>query len=165
VVAVYESDTGIVEAVRELQKSGFDMKTVSIVGKDDRAENQLAGYYNSGGRMKYWGEQGDFWGDIWGMLSGWGFFAIPGIGPVLVAGPLVGWILTVLEDLAIVGGVSVLGAALYSMGIPKDSVLSYETALKVNDLLLIAYGTSAEVASAKDIIKRTHVVDSVVHAG
>jgi hypothetical protein len=39
--------------------------------------------------MKYWGKQGAFWGGLWGMLFGAAFFAIPGLGPILVAGPLV----------------------------------------------------------------------------
>ena len=42
-----------------------------------------------GDRMKYWGKLGTFWGGLWGLLFGAAFFAIPGIGPVLVAGPLV----------------------------------------------------------------------------
>jgi len=165
VVAVYDNDVEIEEAVRGFQKSGFDMKKISIVGKDNHTENQVAGYYSSGGRMKYWGEKGVFWGDMWGMLSGWAFFKIPGFGSILVAGPLVGWILTVLKDLALVGGATAFGAALYSMGIPKDSVLSYETALRDDGLLLVAYGTSFEAAMAKDIINRSHAVDSAVYAG
>jgi hypothetical protein len=60
-----------------------------------------------------------------------------------------------LESAVVVGGVSVLGAALYSMGIPKDSVVKYETAIKVNKYLLVAHGTAAEVARAKDILKTT----------
>ena len=165
VVAVYDKHGGVEEAVRALQTSGFDMKRISIVGKDDHAEDQVAGYYSSGGRMRYWGERRAFWEAMWSMLSGWASFAIPGFGPVLVAGPLVGWILTVLDDLALVGGTSALGAALYSMGIPKDSVMTYETSVKGDSILLIAYGTADEVVRARDIIKRTRAVDSVVHAG
>ncbi len=164
VVAVYDNHIEAEEAVRELQKSGFDMKKLSIAGKDYHTEDHVVGYYNAGDRMKYWGKMGGFWGGIWGLLFGWAFFAIPGFGPVLVAGPLAGWILVGLEDAALVGGLSVVGAALYSIGIPKDSVLSYETALKADKFLLIAHGTSDEVARAKDIIKVTQVAESAVHA-
>ena len=61
-----------------------------------------------------------------------------------------------LEGAAVVGGFSALGAGLYSMGIPKDSIVKYETALKTDQFLLIANGTAAEVAKAKDIIETTH---------
>jgi hypothetical protein len=165
VVAVYDNHAGAEEAVRQLQRSGFDMKKLSIVGKDHRSEGHLVGYYNSGDRMKYWGELRVFWGGIWDMLFGWAFFAIPGFGPVLVAGPLVGWILTALEDAAVVGGLSPIGAALYGIGIPKDSVLNYETAVKADKFLLIAHGAPDEVDRGKNIIKTTQVAESAVHAG
>jgi hypothetical protein len=78
------------------------------------------GYYNTGDRMKYWGKLGAFWGGFWGLLFGSAFLAIPGIGPVLLAGPLVAWIVGALEGAVLVGGVSAIGAGLYGMGIPKE---------------------------------------------
>ena len=60
--------------------------------------------------MKYWGKQGAFWGGLWGLLCGAAFFAIPGIGPVLVAGPLVASIIGALEGAIVVGGLSARGA-------------------------------------------------------
>ena len=89
------------------------------------------------------------------MLFGAAFFWVPGVGPLLVAGPVSAAIVAALESAVVVGGVSVLGGALYSIGIPKDSVLRYETAIKVNKYLLVAHGTAAEVAKAKDILATT----------
>ena len=77
------------EAVKELQKSGFDMKKLSVVGKDYHTDEQVVGYYNAGDRMKYWGKQGAFWGGFWGLLFGAAFFWVPAIGPVLAGGSLV----------------------------------------------------------------------------
>jgi hypothetical protein len=70
-----------------------------------------------------------------------------------------------LETAAVVGGVSALGAGPYSMGIPKDSIVKYEAALKTDQFLLIAHGTAAEVAKAKDIIETTHPAQVALHAG
>ena len=78
------------------------------------------------------------------MLFGSAFFAIPGLGPVLVAGPLVAWIVGALEGAAVVGGLSALGAGLSRMGIPKDSVVQYELALKTDKFLLLVHGTAAK---------------------
>lgn len=50
---------------------------------------------------------------------------------------------------------SALGAGLYSIGIPKNSVLNYETAIKADKFLLVAHGTAAEAAKAKDILSTT----------
>jgi hypothetical protein len=113
--------------------------------------------------MKYWGAQGAFWGGVWGMLFGTAFFAIPGVGPVLMAGPLVAWIIAALEGAVVVGGLSALGAGLYSIGIPKDSVVKYEAALKTDKFLLLAHGTASEVSKARDIMQTTHAVDVAVH--
>lgn len=164
VVAIYETHTQAEEAVKELQRSGFDMKKMSIVGKDYHTDEHVVGYYNAGDRMKYWGKLGGFWGGIWGMLFGAAFFAIPGIGPVLVAGPLVAWIIGALEGAVVVGGLSAVGAGLYSIGIPKNSIVTYEVALKSDKFLLLAHGTADEVAKARDIMKTTHPVEVSVHA-
>ena len=90
---------------------------------------------------------------------------IPGLGPILAAGPVVAWIVGALESAVVVGGVSALGAGLYSMGIPKDSIVKYEAALKTDQFLLIAHGTAAEVAKAKDIIETTHPAQLSLHSG
>jgi uncharacterized membrane protein len=164
VVAVYETHSEAEEAVKELQRSGFDMQKMSIVGKDYHTDEHVVGYYNAGDRMQYWGKMGAFWGGIWGMLFGAAFFAIPGIGPVLVAGPLVAWIVGALEGAVVVGGLSALGAGLYSIGIPKNSVVKYELALKSDKFLLMAHGTADEVTKARDIMQTTHPVEVAVHA-
>jgi hypothetical protein len=156
IVAIYKSHTEAETAVKELQQSGFDMKKLSIVGRDYHTDENVIGYYNAGDRMKYWGKAGAFWGGIWGLLFGSAFFFIPGVGPLLVAGPLVGWIIGALEGAVVVGGVSAIGAGIYSLGIPKDSVLQYETAIKTGKFALIAHGPQEEVTRAREILERTY---------
>ena len=149
VVAVYHTHPEAEQAVKELQGAGIDMHTLSIVAKDFHTDEQVVGYYNVGDRMKRWGKTGAFWGGFWGLLFGAAFFAIPGVGPLLVAGPLVSWIVGALEGAAAIGGLSALGAGLFSIGIPKDSVIQYEAAVKNDKFLLVVNGTAAEVAKAK----------------
>ena len=156
IVAIYKSHAEAEAAVKELQHSDFDLKKLSIIGRDYHTDEHVIGYYNAGDRMKYWGKAGAFWGGIWGMLFGSAFFLIPGVGPLLVAGPLVGWILGALEGAVVVGGLSAIGAGLYSLGIPKNSILQYETALRTGKFVLIAHGTREETARAREIINRTN---------
>jgi Heat induced stress protein YflT domain len=162
-VAIYNTHTEAESAIKELQRSGFNIKKLSIVGKEYHSEEHVVGYYNAGDRMKYWGKMGAFWGGIWGLLFGAAFFAVPGIGPVLMAGPLVAWIVGALEGAIVVGGLSAIGAGLYSIGIPKDSVLTYETAIKGGKFLLLAHGTADEVTRAKDVIQTTHPAELGLH--
>jgi predicted alpha/beta-hydrolase family hydrolase len=113
--------------------------------------------------MKKWGKMGAFWGAFWGILFGSAFFMIPGIGPVVMGGPIVSAIVGGLEGAITIGGLSALGAGLYSIGIPKDSVIKYETAIKSDKYLVIAHGTADEVAKAKEIMDPLNKVEIAVH--
>ncbi|MDD5273769.1 MAG: DUF1269 domain-containing protein [Methylovulum sp.] len=150
-------------AVKELQKCGYDMKKLSVIGKDYHSEEYVVGYYNTGDRVATWGKFGLFWGWVWGILFGSAFFLIPGIGPVMVGGPLVSWILGALETAVITGGLTALGGALASIGIPEDSVVRYETALKADKFLLLVHGSVQEVEKARDILLRNKAEEANVH--
>ncbi len=122
-VAVFKSHSEAEEAVKALEHSGFDMKKLSIVGRDYHTEQDVIGCYNAGDRVAYWGKTGALWGGFWGLMFGSAFFLVPGVGPLVVAGPLVASIVAGLESAVVVGGISALGAGLFSIGIAKDSVL------------------------------------------
>ena len=156
VVATYMSHDEAAAALKTVQQSGFDMKQLSIVEHHHPGDQELVGCYDTGDRMKYWGEIGAVWGGIWGLLIGSAFFLVPGIGPLLVAGPLVSCIVGALEGALVVGGASALGAGLYSIGIPQDSLLKYEAALKSGKYIVIAQSSFDEAAHMRDIIIRTN---------
>ena len=83
----------------------------------------------------------------------------------MVGGPLVACIVAGLEGAVVVGGLSAIGAGLYSIGIPRDSIVTYETAIKAGQYLVAAHGTCAEAAKARDVLstlKPTHVTDHVL---
>jgi hypothetical protein len=153
VVAVFSQHSAAENAIKELKGGGFDVKKLAVVGRDYQTEESVVGFYNTGDRMKFWGKWGAFWGGLWGLLFGAAFLIIPGIGPVVAAGSIVDWIIAGLEGAVVVGGLSALGAGLYSLGIPKNSVLKYETSIKAGKFVLIAHGTADEVAKARDILK------------
>jgi len=165
VVGIFDSHIKAETSIKEVQRAGFDMKKLSIVGKDFHPEEHVVGYYNVGDRMKVWGKLGAFWGGLWGLLFGSALFFIPGIGPLVVFGPLVAWIVAALEGAVVVGGLGALAAALYSIGIPKDSVMQYEKALKSDKFLVIAHGTADEVAKAKSILETAGAAQIDVHSG
>jgi Heat induced stress protein YflT domain/Alternative complex III, ActD subunit len=159
VIAIYNTHPEAEKAVNELQRASFDVKRLSVVGKDYHTDEQVVGYYNAGDRMKHWGKLGALWGGLWGLLFGAAFFWVPGLGPLLVAGPLAASIVAALESAVVVGGLSALGSALFSIGIPKDSVVRYETAIKADKYLLVAHGTDAEIANARQILRSTNPVE------
>ena len=162
-VGVFSSHQDAESAVKELEKSGFDMKKLSVIGKDYHSEENVIGYYNTGDRMASWGKFGLFWGWIWGLLFGSAFFVIPGLGPIIVGGPLVGWIVNALELSLVTGGLTAVGGALASIGIPKDSVIRYETALKADKFVVIVHGTLQEAEKAKHILVDNKAEEADVH--
>jgi hypothetical protein len=163
VVAVYDSHAEAEQSVKELQQSGFDMTKLSIVAKNPHVEEEVVGFYNTGDRIKHWGGTGAFWGGIWGLLFGAAFFVIPGIGPLLVAGPMVAWIVGALEGAVVVGGLSAIGAGLVGIGVPKDSIIKYELALKTDMFLVMAHGTAEEAAKARDMLQKTNPAELHIH--
>ncbi len=136
---------------------------MSIIGKDYHTEEHAVGFYNTGDRVKHWGKYGAWWGGIWGIILGAGFFAIPGIGPILVVGPIIASIAAAVEGAVIFGGLTALGAALVSIGIPKDSVVKYERQIQAGNFLVIAHGTVKEVEKAKEILTSTSHEDCETH--
>lgn len=162
-VGAFDTHDQAEAAIRELKKSNFNMQQLSIIGKDYHKEEHVVGYYNTGDRVKFWGKLGAFWGGLFGLLFGSAFLVIPGIGQVLVFGPLVSWIIGALESALVAGGLSAFGAALYSVGIPKDSIIKYENAVKANKFLVIAHGSAEDAETAKKILHDAAGQEIAVH--
>ena len=162
-VAIFKTHDEAEQAIKRLIDNGFNPKKISVVGKGYHSEEHPVGYYNTGDRVKFWGKQGAFWGGMWGLLLGGLFLWIPGFGPMVAAGPLVSMIVVGLEGAVLGAGFGALGAALISLGIPKDSVIQYEKALKADKYLVLVQGTEDEVKKAKNILDETEGVNADLH--
>jgi hypothetical protein len=162
-VAVFANHEQAEQAVKDLAAAKFDMKQLSIVGKGYHTEEQVVGFYNTGDRMKFWGKRGAFWGGLWGLFFGGVFLMVPVVGQVMVLGYLATVIASAVEGAVVVGGVSALGAALAGLGVPKDSVLQYETALKADEFLVTAHGSAQELGRAKVIVAAAGAASVELH--
>jgi hypothetical protein len=164
VIAIYNKHTDAEEAVAQLNEASFDVKKISIIGKDYHTEEKVIGYYTAGDRMRAWGGLGAFWGGVWGLLFGAGFFLIPGLGPVLVAGPFLFALVGALESAVIIGGVSALVAGLASLGVPKDDALKVESEITAGRFVVVVHGTEQEVAQAQSILDAASPVSMQTHS-
>ena len=100
-------------------------------------------------------------GGTLGLLAGIGALAIPGVGPFIAAGPIMG----ALAGLGVGGAVGGLVGALVGMGNPEYEAKRYEGRVKEGGVLLSVHcDTSEEIARAKDILKRTGA-DDIASAG
>lgn len=165
IVAVFADHHGAEEAVKKLTAAGFEMKNLSVIGKGYHIEEKVVGFYSVGDRIKFWGSRGAFWGGLWGLFIGGLFMTIPIVGHVVVLGYLAATVLSGVESAVVVGGMSALGAAIYGMGMPKDSVIQYETALKADNFLVMARGPTQEIARAKALLSTLDPTRLDVHVG
>jgi hypothetical protein len=139
-------------ALRSLRASGFDMNNLSVVAKEFYDGEPQPGCYRLDGEIISWSRKGVFWGWVLGLLFGSAFIFIPGIGPVMAGGPIVGWLIEAFETSLFVGGLSALGAALLSRGLNKDQVIKAENALKSSKQLLVVHGAESEIRKVKTIL-------------
>ena len=153
VVAVFADHNGAEAAIRKIAGGGLDMKHFSIIGKGYHTEDKVIGFYNTGDSVKFGGTNGAVWGGLWGLFFGGIFMTMPVVGGVMVLGHLAAMVFAAIEGAVVVGGLSALGAALFSLGIPKDSVIQYEDALKAEEFLIVAHGPVEEMARAKTILE------------
>jgi len=156
-VGIYPTHLDAEDAVKVLQRSGFDMRKLSVIGKDYRSEENVVGYFNTGERVKFFGKWGAFWGGLAGILFGAAFVAVPVLGNVVLLGPIASTILGGLQGAIFGGGVSAIAGVLMSIGIPRDSVVRYDTALKADRFLLIVHGTDEEISRARDLLRSSGV--------
>ena len=163
-VAVYDTHTQAESAVKALQRAGFDMKRLSIIGRDYHTEEHVVGFLNAGDRAKFFGKLGAFWGGLMGMLFGSALIFMPVVGHVIILGPLAATVFGGLEGAVLVGGASALVGALMAIGIPRDSVLRYETALKSDKFLLIVHGDAQDIKRAHDLLAASGLASFNHHA-
>jgi hypothetical protein len=162
-VALFNTHEYAEAAVKQLAENNFDVRKITVIGRGFHTEDHVAGFYNMGDRVKFWGKWGAFWGALWGILFGGLYIAVPLLGPVVVVGHLTVMVAAAIESAVVVGGLSALGAALYGIGIPKDSVVRYEAAIKADGFMLMLSGTPSEVERARAILQNMHPTELNIH--
>jgi hypothetical protein len=156
VVAIYKSHAEAGQAVHDLNRLGFDIRRLSIVGPHYHPEEVTDEAAHPGECIKYWGRHGGVWTGMWGLMIGSTLLWIPGLGPMRIAGPLVTWIIAAMEGAILIGGLSAVASGLFGLGIPKEHAVQYESALREGHYLLIAHGPVSETLKAWTTIQNTH---------
>jgi hypothetical protein len=161
-IAMFVEHAQVEKALRRLREAGIDFHGVSVVGKGYQTDQNVIGYYSAGDRMKYWGQNDAFWDGILNVLSGSAFFMIPGIGPAIASGPIVGWIVDSLEHAVGTHEFSAIGRALYGIGVPAKSIAQYETSLVRGEYIMVICGTPIEVTRADKVLSASHAAETHV---
>jgi uncharacterized membrane protein len=158
-VAVFQSHTMAEDAVRKLANEGVDMRSISIVGKDYHSEESPLGYFNAGDRAKIFGKYGALWGGLIGILFSSLFIFVPVFGHLVILGPLASMVVSTLEGGVVGGAAGALAGALSAIGVPKNSILRYESALKADNFIVTVHGTPEAAEKARKILEPTAKAD------
>lgn len=164
-VAVFDAHAQAEAAVRRLGQAGYPIDRLSIIGRGYETEEQVVGFYNLGDRVRLWGKNGAVWGGLWGLFATGVFMTTPVLGPLLVLGHIGAMVVGALEGAALAGGLGVLGGALASIGVPKDSVLRYEEALRADKFLVVVHGTPEDAKRAQDLLADANAVSVETYVG
>jgi hypothetical protein len=152
IIAVFSEYEEADTAVKKLANAGVAMDHLSVIGKAYHAEEKTVGFYRIGDQIIFWGRRGPFWSDLWSAFDGGVSLTIPVVGHIMVLGYLGSIVVSAVDGGIMVGGLSVLGAALYSAGAPRSSVAQYEQAVKADGFLVIVHGAIEELTRARAIL-------------
>ncbi len=157
-VGVFSNRRDLENALHELRDAGFPMDKVSVISKDTRT-NEIAGSdvrdaddNQADDGAKTGAIAGGTLGGLTGLLVGLGALAIPGIGPVMLAGATATAIATTLTGTAIGAAAGGLIGALIGLGIPEDRARVYSDRVSRGDYLVIVDGTDNDIRRAEAIL-------------
>lgn len=158
VVGMYDQFEEAQNAVQALNEAGFDRNMINLIARDvtgeysrelDRNSNESASGTATGAGI------GAVLGGLGGLLVGLGALAIPGIGPVIAAGP----ILTTLAGAGVGAVAGGLIGALVDMGIPEEHAQFYAEGVRRGGSLVVIRTTDDQAEKARQVLNRYHPVD------
>lgn len=164
IVAVLRDQKRAQQLVEELNEQDFPMDSLSVLGRAGSSGDDLLGIsYNSvGDKMKSWGSMGAFWGGLWGLLSGAaGMFLVPGLGPIVAAGPIVEAIAGAIGGAAVAGGtmagaaaLSEVAVAIHQLGVPEEELHHLHEAIVQGHYVVILRCATDEAAYCHSLLAR-----------
>ncbi|HHP7230507.1 MAG TPA: YsnF/AvaK domain-containing protein [Xenococcaceae cyanobacterium] len=168
-VGLYYSRDNAEAVIRALRDSNFDMDKVSVIARDADtvADHQTTETEEIGNKADEGATAGALTGGalggITGLLVGLGALAIPGVGPILLAGAEATAIATTLAGAGIGAVAGGLVGALIGLGIPEEKARTYSDGVAQGGFLVMVVGTAAQIASAESIMRRHDVKDFDVY--
>jgi Protein of unknown function (DUF3341) len=158
VFGIYRDRIGVERAVDALKNAGFRNTDISVLFPENQGTKDFA--HEKATKAPEGTAAGAGTGAVIGGTLGWlagiGALAIPGVGPLIAAGPIV----AALTGVGVGGALGGITGALIGMGIPEYEAKRYEGRVKEGGILLSVHSDNSEWTSkAKDILERTGAED------
>lgn len=153
VMGVYDNGEDAVRVVEQLQNQGYQKEDISVVVKDEEKAEQITSKTdtNVDDGLAAGAATGGILGGLTGLLAGVGALAIPGIGPIVAAGPIA----TTLGGIAAGAGAGGLAGALVGLGIPKDTAEQYATDVEKGKILILVDPEAQKKYADRDTYERS----------
>jgi hypothetical protein len=152
IVAVYPDHAAAEEALRQLHEAGFPICDLSIIGRNYQTTEEPVGFISAGDYATAGAKTGASFGGLLGLLVGTAFLVIPGVGPVIVAGPIAASILAGIEGAIAGTALGTLAGALVGWGVPKERALKYETQIEGGNFIVLVRGAPDIIAQARSLL-------------
>lgn len=157
VVGVYKTENEAISAIRRLHEMGYDNHAISVLAKNPERFGKIEAHTNiaaetpkaAAGGAAAGAVTGGILGGVGALLLQLGVLAIPGVGPILAAGPIV----ATLGGIVAGGAVGGIVGALVGLGVDKGDAEHYETALNNGDLLVLVKADDSRYARVNDIFR------------
>lgn len=163
-VGVYANNVETETALIQLRDAGFPMNQVSVVGLDKDYESRVDGvevkqhvdnHAEEGAATGV--AAGGALGGLGGILVGLGALAIPGVGPIMLAGAAATAAATTVAGGAIGAATGGLTGALIGLNIPDDHAKTYSELIENGYYLVIVDGTDQEIHLAESVLSRSGI--------
>jgi hypothetical protein len=152
IVAVYPDHPAAEKAIQQLYDAGFAKGDLSIIGRDFQVKEEPVGFISPTDYAKAGAATGASFGGLFGLLVGVAVVLIPGVGPVIVAGPLAAALLAGMEGAIAGSALGGLAGALVGWGVPKERALKYETQMEGGKFIVVVRGCPEVVERARNLL-------------
>lgn len=152
-VGVYDTEREAIQAVEDLKRQGYSTDNISVISKNEdevHDVNEATGTKTEEG-LAAGAATGGVLGGLTGLLAGIGALAIPGIGPIVAAGPIA----ATLTGAAVGAGAGGLAGALIGMGIPEEEADRYQGYVKEGKILVVVERDENRVGLNDDVNRTT----------
>jgi hypothetical protein len=158
-IALFADSLRTEAGVRALRQAGFDLRRLSIVGRNYHKEEHVAGVIDRGDGPRYWGRFGGLWSSLSGVPGGSALLLFPGLGQVVILGPFVNAVSAALGE----PGQGPLSAALASLGLAPEAVERYERAVRAGRFAVLAQGDRGEADVAHGLLRSAGALEVREH--
>lgn len=156
VIGVFNRTEEAENAVNQMRNQGFTNEEISIIAKEEGQGAEGTDDDTTGlGTLTSGTTTGGLIGGLAGLLAGIGAFAVPGVGPIVAAGPL-----AATFSGAVAGGVA---GGLVDMGIPEARSEYYEEQVRQGGILAVVKTDDNRVEEAANILRDNGAQDVESH--